>query len=183
MIIGITGTDGAGKGLVVEYLVNQKGFTHFSSRALILEEIHKRGLPSDRDHLRLVANDLRREFGNEFLIKKSYEIAEREGVQSAVIESLRAMAEVEYLKAHGGVLIAVDADQRLRYERIQSRQSESDAVTFEKFIEQEALEMNDPDPSGMQKAAVIAAADYVILNNGTPDEVYVQIGSMLEKLS
>ena len=47
------------------------------------------------------------------------------------------MAEVEYLKAHGGVLIAVDADQRLRYERIQSRQSESDAVTFEKFIEQD----------------------------------------------
>jgi dephospho-CoA kinase len=33
MIIGITGTDGAGKGAVVDYLVAQKGFTHYSGRA------------------------------------------------------------------------------------------------------------------------------------------------------
>lgn len=182
MILGITGTDGAGKGVVVEYLVSQKGFTHYSSRALITEEILRRGLTPDRDTLRLVANDLRREYGNEFIIKKSYECAERDGVENAVIESLRALAEVEYLKSQGGILIAVDADQRLRYERIRERASASDAVTFEKFVAQELLEMHDPDPAGMQKAAVIASADFTVLNNETREEVYRQVDALLQTL-
>lgn len=180
MILGITGTDGAGKGVVVDYLVREKGFTHYSSRALISEEIEKRGLTPDRDTLRAVANDLRREYGNEFIVRRSYENAERDGVKNAVIESLRALAEVEYLKSKGGMLIAVDANQHLRYERIQARKSPSDQVSFEKFCEQEALEMNDPDPNGMQKAAVIASADYTILNNNTLTEVKKQVDDILK---
>jgi len=183
MIIGITGTDGAGKGVVVDYLVKEKGFTHFSSRALITEEVEKRGLTPDRETLRAVANDLRRESGNEFIIKKSYEKAQTMNVKNAVIESLRAMAEVEYLKAQGGILVAVDAEQKLRYERIKKRTSESDMISFETFVRQEALEMDDPDPSGMQKAKVIAAADYTILNNGTLDDVHAQIESILKQMT
>lgn len=183
MIIGITGTDGAGKGVVVDYLVNEKGFTHYSSRALITEEIEKRNLPVDRDHMRIVANDLRREFGNEFIVRKSFEKAKESGIENAVIESLRAMAEVEYLKEQDGILLAVDADQKLRYERIVLRGSESDKVSFEKFKEQESVEMDDPDPNGMQKAAVIAAADYTVLNNGTLDEVYKQTDEVLKKVN
>ena len=33
IIIGITGTLGAGKGTIVDYLVKQKGFVHYSVRA------------------------------------------------------------------------------------------------------------------------------------------------------
>ena len=39
LIIGITGTLGAGKGTVVEYLVEKKGFDHYSVRAFLLKEI------------------------------------------------------------------------------------------------------------------------------------------------
>ncbi len=63
MIVGITGTIGAGKGTVVEYLVQKKGFVHFSARALILEEVKKRGLEVARENTTLVANDLRAAFG------------------------------------------------------------------------------------------------------------------------
>lgn len=181
MIIGITGTDGAGKGVVVDYLVKEKGFTHYSSRDLITEEVKKRGLPADRDHLRIVANDLRREHGNDFIIRFSFEKAKEAGVENAVIESVRAMAEVEYLKQNDGILLAVDADQKLRYERIQSRASASDQISFERFVEQEEIEMNDPDPSGMQKAEVIKGADYVIMNNGSLDELYKKVGEFLQE--
>ena len=34
-IVGITGTLGAGKGTVVEYLTQQKGFKHYSARGLL----------------------------------------------------------------------------------------------------------------------------------------------------
>jgi len=59
MIIGITGTDGGGKGTVVEYLVEKKGFVHCSARALWVDEIKKRGLEVNRANMRIVANDLR----------------------------------------------------------------------------------------------------------------------------
>lgn len=183
MIIGITGTDGAGKGTVVDYLVTQKKFKHYSARSLIIKEIEVRSLPVDREHMRLVGNDLRREFGNDFIVKKGLEAAASDGVSNAVIESLRAMAEVETLKANQGVLLAVDAEQKLRYERIVDRQSESDRVTYEEFVAQEQLEMDDPDPNGMQKAKVLQAADYTIYNEGSLEELHNQIEEVLGKIA
>ena len=63
MIIGITGSFGAGKGAVAEYLVEHKGFKHLSVRTLLTKEIEKRGLPLDRDSMAAVANQLRKEAG------------------------------------------------------------------------------------------------------------------------
>ena len=72
MIIGITGTLGAGKGTVVDYLVQTHGFKHYSARAFITEEIKKRGLPIDRDSMVLVANDLRTKHTSSFILEELY---------------------------------------------------------------------------------------------------------------
>ena len=183
MIIGITGSDGAGKGTVVEYLVNTKGYHHYSSRSFILEHIARKGLEPTRNQMRLTANELRKEYGNDFVVRQAYDAAERDGVAHAVIESLRAIAEAEFLKENGGVLLAVDADQHVRYERVQARRSESDKVSFEEFAAHEELEKNDPDPNGMQKAAVVAMADHVIYNDGTFEELTAKVNDFLAKFS
>jgi dephospho-CoA kinase len=182
MIIGITGTDGAGKGTVVEYLALKKGFAYYSARQLWVEEINRRGLEVKRENMRIVANDLRRQHGNDYLVTAYLKRLKEEKPENAIIESIRTTAEAETLKANGGILLAVDADQHLRYERIVGRASESDKVTFEQFIAQEALEMNDPDPNGMQKEAVMQMADYTIVNNGTLDELHAQIEEILSKI-
>jgi dephospho-CoA kinase len=179
MIIGITGTDGGGKGTVVDYLVNKKGYVHCSARQLLIDALTAEGLPVDRPNMRLMANRLRKEQGDDYVVA---EYVRRTGLESGknyVIESIRAYAEVETLKKHGGILWAVDADPKVRYERIQSRASESDKVTFEEFMAHEALEMNDPDPHGMQKAKVMAAADVTIMNNGTVAELDKEIEAAL----
>jgi len=183
MILGITGTDGAGKGTVVDYLVKEKGFALYHARTLLIEEIEKRGLPIDRKHMRLVANDLRAQYGNDYIVRFFLERATKTGDKKIVIDSIRALAEAEALKAVGGVLLAVDADQELRYERVQLRRSESDQVTFDEFKEHEVLEMNDPNPHGMQKQKVIEMADYVVGNNGTFDELRAQVDGVLEKIT
>jgi len=182
IIIGITGTDGAGKGEVVKYLVEKRDFVHYHGRALFLEEIEKRGLPKNRENMRLVANDLRRRFGNDYIVRLFIECARERGDENIIIDSIRAIAEVEKLKKHDGILIAVDTDQKIRYERIQSRASESDTISFEEFIRQETLEMDDPDPSGMQKAKVIEIADYLIVNNGSVEELHRQVEGVLKKI-
>lgn len=182
MIIGITGTDGGGKGTVVEYLVAQHGFIHCSARPLWVDEIKKRGLEVNRANMRIVANALRAEHGNDYLITEYLRRAKGAGWGDIVIESLRALAEAETLKANGGILLAVDADPHIRYARIQARASESDKVTFEEFIAHERLEMNDPDPHGMQKAKVMAMADYTLTNNGTVEELNAQVDAVLANI-
>lgn len=80
MIIGITGTNGAGKGAVVEYLI-QKGFKHYSARDFITEEIKKRELPVDRSSMREVANDRRLAHGSAYVIESLFKRAEDNGDQ------------------------------------------------------------------------------------------------------
>lgn len=183
MLIGITGTDGAGKGTVVNYLVEKKGFTHYSARAIFIEELKKRSEEPTRAKMRLIANEMREEFGNDFLITYYLKRIAEEGTEYAIIESIRAVAEAETLKANGGILIAVDADQKVRYARVQERRSESDKVSIEQFVAHEELETNDPDPHGMQKQKVIQMADYVLLNNSSISELNLQIEQVFQKIT
>lgn len=178
VLIGITGSDGAGKGEVVSYLVNEKGFTHYSARELITEEIRRRDIEVNRKNMRLVGNALRKEDPG-FIVHNALHRIQEKDVTRAVVESLRSLSEVEALRDAGGILLSVDADQKLRFQRIQKRASESDRVTFEEFQRHEELEMDDPDPHGMQKRAVMKTADYTILNNGTLQELYQQIDRVL----
>ncbi len=179
MIIGITGTDGSGKGTVVDYLVEHEGFVLYHARKLFIEEIEKQGLENNRANMRIVANQIRKEYGNDAIIIQFLKQANERGDKKIVIDSIRALAEAETLKRLGGILLAVDANQHLRFERIQSRQSSSDQVTFEEFLEHEQLEMNDPDPNGMQKAKVMKIADHTIMNGGSLEELHRKIEEFL----
>jgi dephospho-CoA kinase len=173
MIIGITGTIGAGKGTVVDYLVKARGFTHYSARDVWTEEILRRGWEVNRDTMVIVANELRAEHGAEFFAKRAMEKARKEG-RDAVIESIRTVGEAEEIKK-GGELWAVDADVTIRYERAILRGSSTDKVSFEKFKYDEEVEWANEDPTKQNLKAVIEMADRVFINNGTLEELHRQI--------
>ena len=139
MLIGITGTDGSGKGTVVDYLVANKGFIHYSAREIWIEELNLRGMETSRANMRLIANEMREKHGNDFLVTYYLSKIKEEGTQNAIIESIRAVSEAETLKAQGGILVAVDADQKVRFARVQERRSETDRVSFEQFKTHEEL--------------------------------------------
>ena len=165
VIIGITGTIGAGKGTVVEYLVSKKGFKHFSAREFLVEEIEKRGLENNRDNMVLVANNLRKKNGSAFVADELFKRALESG-QDCVIESLRTLGEVESLRKKGNfTLLAVDADPKIRYERILKRSTSTDNISFEKFLADEEREMASTDPNKQNLKKCIEMADFTIVNN------------------
>ena len=168
--------------MVVDYLVAEKGFVHYSARDRFTEVLTERGEEATRNNLRLMGNELRTKHGDDYIVAHYLERYRTEQPAHAIIESLRATAEVDTLKANGGILIAVDADQHLRYERVMARKSSSDQISFAEFQEHEALEMDDPDPHGMQKARVIEMADHRIENNGTIPELHERIEALLTEI-
>ena len=102
---------------------------------------------------------------------------------NAIIESIRAVGEVESLKSKGQFyLFAIDADPKIRYERAVLRASETDSVSYIEFISNEQREMQNQDPSKQNVAKCIHLADFVFTNNGTLEELDKQIEEVLTKL-
>lgn len=183
MIIGITGTLGAGKGTVVEYLVSHKGFKHLSARAFFQEGMEKEGIEINRDNMVGFANSLREKYGGDYVFRELFKRAESVG-GDVVIESLRTVGEAKALKENeGAILLAVDADQKLRYERIHGRGSKLDEVTFSKFVEQEKIEMHSDDEHKQNIAAVMAMADYTIYNDNHTEALYQNVEEVLNKIN
>ena len=193
VIIGITGTLGAGKGAVVDYLTSHpRNFLHFSVRSYLTEIIVERDMPVNRDSMVTVANELRAANSPSYLAEQLLEKAvgalsqennssEQSLPSGAIIESIRTIGEVEALKSsgHSFVLLAVDADPKLRYERVVLRKSATDQVSFEKFVTDEAREMNNAEPHKQNLKECIQRSDYILKNDGTLEELHEQVNQML----
>ncbi|MCX6235518.1 MAG: AAA family ATPase [Bacteroidetes bacterium] len=182
LIIGITGTLGAGKGAIVEYLVEKEHFNHFSVREFLTEKIFHRGLPVNRDSMTLVANELRTRHSPSYIIDQLYERASRSG-RDCVIESIRTPGEVESLRKKGNFyLFSVDAHPLIRYERIVVRNSNTDRISFETFLDNEQREMSSADPNKQNILWCIRHADYSLINDGTKEELYRRVKTVMEEI-
>jgi dephospho-CoA kinase len=174
-IIGITGTLGAGKGTIVDYLKTHHEFIHFSVRGYLINIIKSQGKEVNRDSLTHTANELRALNSPSFIAEELYKEAIQSGT-NCIIESIRTVGEVTALKAKGNFnLFSVDTDRKIRYDRILKRASETDMISFETFSENEEREMNSSDPNKQNLSACMKLADYHFTNNGTFEELYQQI--------
>lgn len=177
-IIGVTGTAGSGKDTVSDLLCELFDFHNMSTgdwvRALTR---HAYNLPSDfnpvRDQLYVVANFVR-SIDPAFFVKMAIFQGEQQGFTRILISGLRSMGEADAVRAAGGVILAVDTDPRVRYDRIYARGRDSEAQkTFEAFMEQDALEnkgLADTGPArGIQY--IVEGADITIGNSGSMDDL------------
>jgi dephospho-CoA kinase len=182
VIIGLTGSFGAGKGYVADYLVDKKGFAHFSARAFIIKELERQGIPVDRDSMIDEGNRLREENGPTYIFQQLVHMAKEHG-GNAVVESVRAVAEARYIKEQGGVVLGIDADPQVRYERIVKRDSVTDHVTFEEWRAQELRESNPDDPTKQDIFGALRESDQIIMNTTSLEELEADVDAFIEKNS
>lgn len=185
-VIGIAGANGAGKDTVGAVLAEYFGYTFHSISDPLREEARRRGLSVERKHLSAISAEWRRESDNlGVLIDKSVALFSQSNEKIA-LASLRNPGEVDAVHQHGGIVLWVDADQRVRYERIQSAsrgREEEDNKSFEEFVKEELEEMNQPgDQATLSVQQVQQKVDYVIDNGGSIENLRKQIEVILENL-
>lgn len=182
IIIGITGTLGAGKGTIVDFLVQNKKFKHYSVRGFLLKEINKRGMPENRDSMVEIANELRQKNGSSYIVEQLF-LEAKENNSKTIIESIRNIGEIEALKKLGNfILIGVDADPKIRYERILNRASETDNISFDEFLENENREMISKDPNSQNIKACMYRANIIFDNSKDFEYLYKQLNDYLLKI-
>jgi dCMP deaminase len=180
MIIGLTGKNGAGKTAVSDYL-KSRGFDYYSLSDEIRAEIRRRGLDITREVLIEVGNELREQSGPGVLAERI--LRNLANGQNYVIDSIRNPQEVEALRQRSDfTLLAVEADQAMRFERSRARAREGAAQTLQQFVEEEARELSSENPANQQLNATRQKADLVVNNDGTLEELHRELDKLLPPL-
>lgn len=182
MLIWITWTIWSGKWVVVDYLVEKYWFTHYSVRNYLAVILESQWLPVIRDNTTPLANSIRKKHWWGYIVDQLIEQATVE-TDKAVVESIRTLDEVNLLKAKGGMLLGVNADQNTRYHRVVDRKSTTDRVTFEQFVQDEYTEGHSKNPAVQNIFACLPLCDQIFLNEWTLDELYTQLDTYFESLN
>lgn len=176
-IIGLAGTNGSGKDTVGHILADKYNYLFISVTDLLRAEAIRQDQPIEREVLRTISANWRRESGLGVLVDKAIAEYQQAGNKYAglIMASMRNPGEADRVHALGGTMVWIDADPKVRYDRIQANASnrgraEEDAKTFEQFQSEEAAEMNKPDDgdaANLNMSAVKTRCDIFIDNDDT----------------
>jgi len=173
-IIGIAGTNGSGKDTVGRLLAERHNYLFISVTDLLRDELHRRGKPTDRLHMRTLSKEWREQFGLSVLVDRAVDTfnQQAQNYTGVVMSSLRNPYEADRVHELNGSVVWVDADPEVRYERLQTAKRQGregdDDKTFEQFVAEEQVEMQaSNDPAALNMSAVKDKADRCIVNNTT----------------
>lgn len=181
-IVGISGTNGAGKDELGKLLEERCGYSFHSVSELLRDELTRTGQAINRENQAALSKKWRNESGdNGIMFTKAITVylAEKDANRhnGLALVSIRHPDEVLRVHEHGGVVVWVDADQRLRYDRLQAsgRGRADDQITFERFQSDEYREMHpsaDAPDGSLNMKAVHDLADILVENDFPTVDAY-----------
>jgi dephospho-CoA kinase len=124
--------------------------------------------------------DLRNRFGEDILAKVIKEDSKQDDCDYIIIDGVRRVKDIKYfLTLSEFKLISIDADIKIRYERMVERNENEgdDKKTFSEFEAECSKEAEKEIPE------VMKIADYTINNNKDFDHLYQQIDEIISKIN
>ena len=97
-----------------------------------------------------------------------------------IIDGVRRFSDIQYLKdLPNFILVKVDADAKVRYERLVARNENEgdDKKTFDQFMKDHEAEADKQIPE------VMKTAKHSIDNSGSLEDLYRQIEEIIKKVS
>ena len=176
MIIGVSGFIGSGKTSVCN-LLEKHGFQALVLSDLLRDEAKKQGAGQNRDSLRQIGDDLRAKFGLDVLARRAIKRT-REVGGDWVLGSVRLPQEADAIKKAGGVMVGVTAPLEVRYRRTKQRKREAS----EADLTLEAFKQKDEHDRQLGIPTVLSQADFLLSNEGTPQQLEVQVTDLIRHL-
>ncbi|HBO16465.1 MAG: hypothetical protein UR69_C0003G0077 [Candidatus Moranbacteria bacterium GW2011_GWE2_35_2-] len=178
VIFGLAGEIASGKGTVAKYIVEKhNGSSHRFSTAL--RDVAKRMyIKENRENLQKISTIFRENFDDNLLSMVIYQDVKNDSHNIVAIDGVRRMADIEYLKKLPEFkLVYIDADIKNRFERITKRGENVDdnAKTFEQFKKDHEREAE------LQIRDLKSKADFIVDNNGSYGDLYVQVDDIIGK--
>jgi len=174
-IVGVTGISGSGKA-TVKQVAETMGYSTVVMGDEVREEAKRRNLEPTPENLGTIMLKLREEEGPAVVAKRCIPKIEKAKSNTVIVDGVRSLAEVEEFKKHSKdfVLIAVHASPKTRFQRLFHRERSDAPRSWQTFIERDLRELN------IGLGAVIAMADYMIVNEGTREQVRQKAREVLE---
>lgn len=178
-VIGLFGLIGSGKDTVSDYIAKKYGYNVIIMGDIVRELCVQRGLEVNRDNLGMVQREQVQKYGITWFAEEVVRRIKANKWQKVVINGTRRPADAAVPKAAFGkdyILIQVDADPEIRFERMKSRARIGDPKTLEEFLHQEALDKKNFDFETLKKYI-----NYTVTNNGSFEELQAQVDTLLKK--
>jgi shikimate kinase len=182
-IIGLSGTNGAGKDQVGAILAERFGYMFITVTESLRAEARARSQPVEREFLRAISSEWRSQYGLGVLVDKAMTVyqAAPKTYRGVVMASLRNPGEADRIHELGGTVVWIDADPQVRYNRIQNNadlrnRKEEDNKTFQQFQDEELAEMHaSGDATTLHMLGVKKLSDVFITNDGDSLEVLTNL--------
>lgn len=179
IVIAVVGLIGSGKTEATQCFV-ERGFTRFGYNDAVYEEIARRGLERTEKDMRMVREELRKEFGLAIAATRKIpeiSIAVKSG-KNVVIESLYTWEEYKATKEAFGEsfrVLAVYSPPEVRYARLEKRLDRP-------HPREEASSRDYAEIENLEKGGPIAMADWTIQNLGTKEKFLQEVDNVIDKI-
>lgn len=179
-IFGHSGTNGAGKDTIADMLAEKHNFFVASATDMLADGLREKGWPVDREHKAKLSAKWRRQYGMGAVVDKAWEAYQKvkDQYDGFIVGSLRHPGEADRIHELGGHVIWVDADPKVRYQRVtggpaRANKGAEDTVTYEEFLAQQEREMTPVgDEATLNIAGVKEKSDIFLENNGDDIEAF-----------
>lgn len=178
-VIGTCGTIGAGKDAAADYLIEKYGYQKITVGDLVREETAKRGLELSRENSTEVSEDMRKKHGTTYWLERVADKIEKSGWKKAIVAGVRLPTDDGLLRKRFGknyILILIDAEPKIRFERMKERAREDAPKTLAEFEKQERIEWDL-----FQLDKTFKKADYTLKNNDSREELRGKIDNLMKK--
>jgi dephospho-CoA kinase len=180
LIIGLAGTIGAGKDTAWDFLKEKYKFKEIIMGDLVREEAKEFGIEENRENLQSLAKEKTDKFGEDYWIHKAVKKLEKMDAERAIINGVRRPLDVLIPRQEFGdkfKAIFVDADVKIRFERLKARKRPGDPKNLDEFVTQEKNEWKQFD---FEKTK--SMSDYLINNDKGLKELHKQLTDLMKKL-
>jgi len=174
-VIALVGKIGSGKDEAATYLSKKLGWPVFKISDPLKQELKRQGREVNRENLATLGTTWSRQKGDDYLVR----LALKKYRGNLILSGPRQLGQIEYLKNHTKlILVAIDASDQTRFERVCARGTVKEAQDLDAFIKEEIE--NDASDGANQVIECIAQASYRATNSASLAKLHRELDKIVK---